>query len=85
MHHPPRPGQTSVKGCAFVKYGSHAEAQAAISSLHGSQTMPGASSSLVVKFADTDKERTLTADASDGRAAGIFNPYDDPVGAYRVP
>ncbi|PKU29863.1 hypothetical protein llap_19833 [Limosa lapponica baueri] len=28
------------KGCAFVKYGSHAEAQAAINSLHGSQTMP---------------------------------------------
>lgn len=27
-------------GCAFVKYGSHAEAQAAITSLHGSQTMP---------------------------------------------
>ncbi|KAK3524250.1 hypothetical protein QTP70_025872, partial [Hemibagrus guttatus] len=45
--------------CAFVKYSSHAEAQAAISALHGSQTMPGASSSLVVKFADTDKERTI--------------------------
>nr|XP_015217471.1 PREDICTED: CUGBP Elav-like family member 4 [Lepisosteus oculatus] len=28
------------KGCAFVKYSSHAEAQAAISALHGSQTMP---------------------------------------------
>lgn len=27
-------------GCAFVKYSSHAEAQAAISALHGSQTMP---------------------------------------------
>ncbi|KTG39960.1 hypothetical protein cypCar_00003994, partial [Cyprinus carpio] len=47
------------KGCAFVKYSTHAEAQAAISALHGSQTMPGASSSLVVKFADTDKERTI--------------------------
>ncbi|BES97545.1 RNA recognition motif. (a.k.a. RRM, RBD, or RNP domain) [Nesidiocoris tenuis] len=47
------------KGCAFVKFGSHIEAQAAINSLHGSQTMPGASSSLVVKFADTEKERQL--------------------------
>ncbi|XP_041086514.1 CUGBP Elav-like family member 5 [Polyodon spathula] len=28
------------KGCAFVKYSTHAEAQAAISALHGSQTMP---------------------------------------------
>ncbi|CAG2116072.1 unnamed protein product, partial [Medioppia subpectinata] len=27
-------------GCAFVKFGSHGEAQAAINSLHGSQTMP---------------------------------------------
>lgn len=27
-------------GCAFVKFGSHQEAQAAITSLHGSQTMP---------------------------------------------
>uniref|UniRef100_A0A8D9AWQ7 CUGBP Elav-like family member 3 n=2 Tax=Cacopsylla melanoneura TaxID=428564 RepID=A0A8D9AWQ7_9HEMI len=45
------------KGCAFVKFSSHCEAQAAISTLHGSQTMPGASSSLVVKFADTESER----------------------------
>lgn len=29
-----------VSGCAFVKYSSHQEAQAAINSLHGSQTMP---------------------------------------------
>ncbi|KAI2653054.1 CUGBP Elav-like family member 3 [Labeo rohita] len=47
------------KGCAFVKYQSNAEAQAAISALHGSRTLPGASSSLVVKFADTEKERGI--------------------------
>lgn len=29
-----------VSGCAFVKFSSHQEAQAAITSLHGSQTMP---------------------------------------------
>ncbi|GAA6096770.1 CUGBP Elav-like family member 5 isoform X1 [Tachysurus ichikawai] len=29
------------KGCAFVKFSTHAEAQSAISALHGSQTMPG--------------------------------------------
>lgn len=28
------------KGCAFVKFGSHGEASAAIAALHGSQTMP---------------------------------------------
>lgn len=27
-------------GCAFVKFSSHGEAQAAINSLHGGQTMP---------------------------------------------
>ena len=27
-------------GCAFVKFSTHAEAQTAINSLHGSQTMP---------------------------------------------
>ncbi|GJQ84064.1 hypothetical protein Trydic_g23313, partial [Trypoxylus dichotomus] len=30
----------SFIGCAFVKFSSHQEAQAAINSLHGSQTMP---------------------------------------------
>ncbi|NWR95839.1 CELF3 protein, partial [Furnarius figulus] len=28
------------KGCAFVKFQSHAEAQAAIAALHGSRTLP---------------------------------------------
>ncbi|XP_066491283.1 CUGBP Elav-like family member 6 isoform X5 [Tiliqua scincoides] len=70
------------KGCAFVKYGSHAEAQAAISSLHGSQTMPGASSSLVVKFADTDKERTLRRMHQMAGQLGIFNPMTIQFGAY---
>jgi CUG-BP- and ETR3-like factor len=47
------------KGCAFVKYATHNEAQQAIQNIHGSQTFPGASSSIVVKFADTEKERQL--------------------------
>ncbi|KAM9639606.1 CUGBP Elav-like family member 6 isoform 4-T5 [Morphnus guianensis] len=70
------------KGCAFVKYGSHTEAQAAINSLHGSQTMPGASSSLVVKFADTDKERTLRRMHQMAGQLGIFNPMTIQFGAY---
>ncbi|XP_048874594.1 CUGBP Elav-like family member 4 isoform X8 [Brienomyrus brachyistius] len=70
------------KGCAFVKYSSHAEAQAAISALHGSQTMPGASSSLVVKFADTDKERTLRRMQQMAGQMGIFSPMALQFGAY---
>uniref|UniRef100_A0A0X3Q3H0 RRM domain-containing protein n=1 Tax=Schistocephalus solidus TaxID=70667 RepID=A0A0X3Q3H0_SCHSO len=47
------------KGCAFVKFCSHSEAQSAMQALHGSQTMQGASSPIVVKFADKDRERPL--------------------------
>ncbi|XP_064421825.1 CUGBP Elav-like family member 4 [Latimeria chalumnae] len=70
------------KGCAFVKYAAHAEAQTAINNLHGSQTMPGASSSLVVKFADTDKERTLRRMHQMAGQLGIFNPMTIQFGAY---
>ncbi|XP_062861247.1 CUGBP Elav-like family member 4 isoform X5 [Trichomycterus rosablanca] len=70
------------KGCAFVKYSSHAEAQAAINSLHGGQTMPGASSSLVVKFADTDKERTLRRMHQMAGQLGVYSPMTIQFGAY---
>ncbi|XP_036381802.1 CUGBP Elav-like family member 4 isoform X5 [Megalops cyprinoides] len=70
------------KGCAFVKYSSHTEAQAAIGALHGSQTMPGASSSLVVKFADTDKERTIRRMQQMAGQMGLFNPMALQFGAY---
>ncbi|XP_060227164.1 CUGBP Elav-like family member 5 isoform X5 [Meriones unguiculatus] len=63
-----------LPGCAFVKFSSHTEAQAAIHALHGSQTMPGASSSLVVKFADTDKERTLRRMQQMVGQLGILTP-----------
>ncbi|XP_052786639.1 CUGBP Elav-like family member 3 isoform X3 [Mya arenaria] len=62
------------KGCAFVKYSNHSEAQATINNLHGSQTMPGASSSLVVKFADTEKERQLRRMQQMAQSVGLLNP-----------
>jgi len=37
-----------ISGCAFVKYSSHQEAQAAITGLHGSQTMPVSFSLIVI-------------------------------------
>ncbi|XP_066972993.1 CUGBP Elav-like family member 4 isoform X12 [Macrobrachium rosenbergii] len=75
--------QENNTGCAFVKYGSHSEAQAAINSLHGSQTMPGASSSLVVKFADTEKERQLRRMQQMAGNMGLLNPFVfNQFGAY---
>ncbi|KAF0293879.1 CUGBP Elav-like family member 5 [Amphibalanus amphitrite] len=71
------------KGCAFVKFSSHQEAQTAISSLHGSQTMPGASSSLVVKFADTEKERQLRRMQQMAGNMGLLSPFVvNQFGAY---
>ncbi|XP_035724792.1 CUGBP Elav-like family member 1 isoform X8 [Vespa mandarinia] len=45
------------KGCAFVTFASKQYAINAIKALHHSQTMEGCSSPLVVKFADTQKEK----------------------------
>ncbi|KAK4297398.1 hypothetical protein Pmani_030176 [Petrolisthes manimaculis] len=45
------------KGCAFVTYSSRQCAINAIKKMHHSQTMEGCSSPLVVKFADTQKEK----------------------------
>ncbi|XP_055387330.1 CUGBP Elav-like family member 2 isoform X2 [Condylostylus longicornis] len=45
------------KGCAFVTFSTKQSALHAIKALHQSQTMEGCSSPLVVKFADTQKEK----------------------------
>uniref|UniRef100_A0A8C1GD89 CUGBP Elav-like family member 3 n=1 Tax=Cyprinus carpio TaxID=7962 RepID=A0A8C1GD89_CYPCA len=72
------------KGCAFVKYQSNAEAQAAISALHGSRTLPGASSSLVVKFADTEKERGIRRMQQVASQLGVISPMSLHLGAYNA-
>ncbi|XP_012058835.1 PREDICTED: CUGBP Elav-like family member 4 isoform X4 [Atta cephalotes] len=74
----------SSRGCAFVKLSSHQEALAAINSLHGSQTMPGASSSIVVKFADTDKERQIRRMQQMAGNMSILNPFFNHFGAYNA-
>lgn len=45
------------KGCAFVTFSTKQSAIGAIKGLHQSQTMEGCSAPLVVKFADTQKEK----------------------------
>uniref|UniRef100_A0A3Q3E6H4 Cugbp, Elav-like family member 1 n=1 Tax=Labrus bergylta TaxID=56723 RepID=A0A3Q3E6H4_9LABR len=47
----------SLSGCAFVTFTARQMAQSAIKSLHQSQTMEGCSSPIVVKFADTQKDK----------------------------
>ncbi|GMS99703.1 hypothetical protein PENTCL1PPCAC_21878, partial [Pristionchus entomophagus] len=62
------------KGCAFVKYCNAMDAQMAVTALHGSQTMAGASSSLVVKLADTEKERQIRRMQQMAAQMGLLNP-----------
>ncbi|ESO93211.1 hypothetical protein LOTGIDRAFT_119400 [Lottia gigantea] len=45
------------RGCAFITYANRQSAQNCIKNMHHSQTMEGCSSPLVVKFADTQKEK----------------------------
>ena len=63
------------KGCAFVKLSSTDAAQNAITALHGCRTMPGASSSLVVKLADTEKERQIRRMQQMASNIGLLNPF----------
>eukprot|EP00899_Mesostigma_viride_P002168 jgi/Mesvir1/11952/Mv00280-RA.1 len=45
------------KGCAFLKYETRESANACITALNGQQRLEGSTLPLVVKFADTDKEK----------------------------
>uniref|UniRef100_A0A4W5RA70 Cugbp, Elav-like family member 3a n=1 Tax=Hucho hucho TaxID=62062 RepID=A0A4W5RA70_9TELE len=72
------------KGCAFVKYQNNPEAAAAINTLHGSRTLPGASSSLVVKFADSEKERGIRRMQQVASQLGVISPMTLHLGAYNA-
>ena len=47
------------KGCAFLKYRNKSMAQKAIKNTHHSQTMPGCSQPIVVKIADTERDKAV--------------------------
>ena len=44
-------------GCAFVTFSTRQHASTAIGAMHQSRTMEGCSSPMVVKFADTQKDK----------------------------
>ncbi|CAI9107990.1 OLC1v1007489C1 [Oldenlandia corymbosa var. corymbosa] len=52
-----RGSEQTSKGCAFLKYETKEQALAAIESLNGKHKMEGSTVPLVVKWADTEKER----------------------------
>ncbi|KAA8549217.1 hypothetical protein F0562_000901 [Nyssa sinensis] len=52
-----RGSQQTSKGCAFLKYETKEQALAAIEALNGKHKMEGSTVALVVKWADTEKER----------------------------
>nr|XP_043610095.1 RNA-binding protein BRN1-like isoform X2 [Erigeron canadensis] len=52
-----RGSQQTSKGCAFVKYETKEQAVAAIEDLNAKHKMEGSNVPLVVKWADTEKER----------------------------
>ncbi|KAL8214916.1 hypothetical protein R6Q57_004365 [Mikania cordata] len=69
-----RGSQQTSKGCAFVKYETKEQAVAAIKSLNGKHKMEGSSVPLVVKWADTEKERLARkAQKAQALASGFAN------------
>ena len=45
------------RGCGFIKFATREQAQAAINGVNGSRTIDGCSAPIVVKFADTEKDK----------------------------
>eukprot|EP00296_Roombia_truncata_P007696 JP446144.1.p2 GENE.JP446144.1~~JP446144.1.p2 ORF type:complete len:210 (+),score=98.32 JP446144.1:490-1119(+) len=81
------------KGCAFLKFTHHSEAEAAIAGLNGQMKFQGAPQGMIVKFADTKKQkmqRTQQQQPSPFVMGGFpqFNPFAAPgaaAGLYGQP
>ncbi|WVZ98287.1 hypothetical protein U9M48_043749 [Paspalum notatum var. saurae] len=67
--------QTSKAGCAFLKYETKEQAVAAIEALNGTHKIEGSSVPLVVKWADTEKERQARkAQKAQFHSSSMLNP-----------
>jgi len=71
------------KGCAFVKMDSRANAQRAIDGIHGRITMEGCRSPIVVKYADTDKEKMQKRGGTVMPQYPFVPPYMNPMMMYQ--
>ncbi|CAL9041903.1 RNA-binding protein BRN1 isoform X1 [Musa acuminata AAA Group] len=67
--------QISKAGCAFLKYETKEQALTALEALNGKHRMEGSSVPLVVKWADTEKERQARrAQKAQSQASNVSNP-----------
>ncbi|XP_004290716.1 PREDICTED: CUGBP Elav-like family member 5 [Fragaria vesca subsp. vesca] len=71
-----RGSQQTSKGCAFLKYETKEQALAALEAVNGKHKMEGSSVPLVVKWADTEKER-LARRAQKAHSQGANVPNSD--------
>ncbi|KAF5455144.1 hypothetical protein F2P56_024749 [Juglans regia] len=69
-----RGSQQTSKGCAFLKYETKEQAIAALEAINGKHKMEGSSVPLVVKWADTEKERQARrAQKAQSQASNVPN------------
>ncbi|XP_030948091.1 RNA-binding protein BRN1 isoform X1 [Quercus lobata] len=69
-----RGSQQTSKGCAFLKYETKEQAIAALDAINGKHKMEGSSVPLVVKWADTEKERQARrAQKAQSQASNVPN------------
>lgn len=69
-----RGSQQTSKGCAFLKYETKEQALAALEAINGKYKMEGSNVPLVVKWADTEKERQARrAQKAQSQASNVPN------------
>ncbi|CAM8988252.1 unnamed protein product [Rhodiola kirilowii] len=78
-----RGSQQTSRGCAFLKYETKEQALAAIEAINGKHKMEGSTIPLVVKWADTEKERQARkAQKAQTFISGAQSPDSPASGTY---
>uniref|UniRef100_A0A2P2MV84 RRM domain-containing protein n=1 Tax=Rhizophora mucronata TaxID=61149 RepID=A0A2P2MV84_RHIMU len=80
-----RGAQQTNKGCAFLKYETKEQALAAMEGINGKHKMEGSSVPLVVKWADTEKERQARrAQKAQSQASNLSNADSQHPSIFRA-